>query len=126
MTDPARLEHATRSGHHGPVRPVMSVVVATRRRPRQLTRLMAALDAQEGVDPFEVVVVDDASDDETPAVVRDLAVTALHPVKILRTETSQGPGPARNLGWRAADAPLVAFTDDDCIPHTGWLRASID
>src|SRR5205085_6868290 len=30
---------------------------------------------------------------------------------------------ARNAGWRAARAPIVAFTDDDCVPQPGWLAA---
>ena len=33
------------------------------------------------------------------------------------------PAKQRNLGWRKAKAPLVAFTDDDCRPDTGWLEA---
>jgi GT2 family glycosyltransferase len=31
----------------------------------------------------------------------------------------------RNLGWRAARAPLVAFTDDDCRPGPAWLEAML-
>ena len=31
----------------------------------------------------------------------------------------------RNLGWRAARAPVVAFVDDDCRPETGWLEALV-
>ena len=30
---------------------------------------------------------------------------------------------ARNRGWRMAEAPLIAFTDDDCVPTPGWLEA---
>jgi GT2 family glycosyltransferase len=29
------------------------------------------------------------------------------------------------VGWRAARAPIIAFTDDDCIPSPGWLRAGL-
>src|SRR5436305_877860 len=36
-----------------------------------------------------------------------------------------GPSGARNAGWRAARAPLIAFTDDDCVPSPGWLAALV-
>jgi GT2 family glycosyltransferase len=33
-----------------------------------------------------------------------------------------GPARARNDGWRAATAPYVAFTDDDCVATPAWLE----
>ena len=40
-----------------------------------------------------------------------------------RLEPGTGtPARHRNLGWRAARAPLVAFTDDDCRPEPDWLE----
>ncbi|MBF6599557.1 MAG: glycosyltransferase [Dehalococcoidia bacterium] len=39
---------------------------------------------------------------------------------------AHGPAAARNAGWRAARAPVVAFTDDDCLPLPGWLRAGLE
>ena len=38
----------------------------------------------------------------------------------------RGPAAARNTGWRAARAPLVAFTDDDCVPTPQWLQAGLE
>jgi hypothetical protein len=32
----------------------------------------------------------------------------------------------RNVGWRAARAPLVAFTDDDCRPAPEWLERALE
>ena len=37
----------------------------------------------------------------------------------------RGPAAARNCGWRAAQASIIAFTDDDCIPQPDWLRAAL-
>jgi len=36
-----------------------------------------------------------------------------------------GPAAARNLGGRAVGGPVVAFTDDDCLPEAGWLAAGL-
>ncbi len=37
----------------------------------------------------------------------------------------RGPAAARNVGWRKAAGEIIAFTDDDCIPTPGWLRAGV-
>lgn len=63
----------------------------------------------------EVVVVDNASTDATPAVVRRLGVTCVR-------ESERGPGPARNRGVRAGGGEIVAFTDADCVVARDWLR----
>jgi GT2 family glycosyltransferase len=44
---------------------------------------------------------------------------------VLRNARPRGPAAARNAGWRATDAPVVAFTDDDCAPAPGWLAALV-
>jgi hypothetical protein len=40
----------------------------------------------------------------------------------LRLPANRGPAPGRNAGVAASRAPLVAITDDDCLPTPGWLR----
>jgi GT2 family glycosyltransferase len=104
-----------------PSRPSLAVVVATHSRAHLLPRLVAALEAQEGVAGFEVVIVDDASTDDTWAVLNHLArrsTLQLRPMRLLR---NRGPATARNIGWRGTSAELIAFTDDDCAPEPGWL-----
>jgi glycosyltransferase involved in cell wall biosynthesis len=98
--------------------PALSVVVPTRGRPERLRTLLRGL-ARQGA--TEVVVVIDGPDPETEAVLaappRGLAL------RVERHAAPRGPAAARNTGWRAARAPLVAFTDDDCEPAPGWLAA---
>ena len=105
--------------------PPVSVVVATRNRAGHLPGLVAALAAQVGAPAFEVVVVDDASTDATPAVLADLSATARVPLRTARLAANGGPAAARNAGWRASGGDLVAFTDDDCVPAPGWLAALV-
>jgi glycosyltransferase involved in cell wall biosynthesis len=109
--------------HDGPVTeaPSVSVVVATHNRCARLPRLVEALEKQVGVDAFEVVVVDDASSDDTWRTLEQLARTSSVPLRPLRLTTNSGPATARNRGWRAGRAPLVVFTDDDCVPAEEWV-----
>ena len=106
--------------------PVVSVVVATYRRPALLPRLVDALERQT-VDArsIQLVLVDDASPDDTPAVVADLAARTPLALTTLRLPRNGGPAAARNAGWAAATADVVAFTDDDCVPSPGWLAAGL-
>ncbi len=101
----------------------MSIVVPTHNRPRRLGQLLAALSAQDApAGTFEVIVVDDGS--QPPADVRT-AGRALT-LRTIRNERALGPASARNAGWRAARAPLVGFTDDDCKPAAGWIAAALE
>jgi GT2 family glycosyltransferase len=85
--------------------------------------LLAALAAQDlPAVEFEVVVYDDASGDGTAELVRQHAKSMKCKVRLIEGERNMGPAHGRNTAWRAARAPLVAFTDDDCVPATDWLR----
>lgn len=100
--------------------PSVSVVVPVHNGASALPHLLAALSAQRGVQPFEVVVVDNRSTDATAAV------AAASPV-VSRVVTEPRPGSyvARNAGWRAATGDVIAFTDADCAPDADWLLALV-
>jgi glycosyltransferase involved in cell wall biosynthesis len=102
------------------------VVVATHGRAPLLSRLIEALERQEDAPPFEVVLVDDGSPDATWSTIEGLEATARVAVRGVRLERQSGPAAARNAGWRATSSPRIAFTDDDCVPQPGWLRALAD
>lgn len=105
--------------------PRISVVVPTRDRPQLLARLLEGLRSQTlANDRFEVIVVDDGSSASvTQHVLAEEAGRDELALRSVRNETAVGQARARNLGWREARAPLVAFTDDDCVPEQGWLEA---
>jgi GT2 family glycosyltransferase len=107
-------------------RPRVSVVIPTHRRPALLSRCLNAL-ARHTLpwDAVEVIVVDDDAEGLSTAPLAGHGVRGLPRLTVLRTRGRQGPATARNLGWRAAAAPVVAFTDDDTLPEPRWLAAGL-
>jgi glycosyltransferase involved in cell wall biosynthesis len=103
------------------VAPAISIVTATRQRSGRLAEYVASIEAQRIAVPFELVLVDDASTDATWDEILHLALSSSVPITPIRRTERGGPGGARNTGWRAARAPLIAFTDDDCTPTPEWL-----
>ena len=102
------LVSAGRGPHPGEV----TVVIPVRDRHAELARCLAGLTQLPSV-----IVVDDCSAD--PAAVASAAAAA--GARVLRRPVNGGPAAARNTGLAAADTPLVAFLDSDCVPGPGWL-----
>ena len=99
------------------------MVVATHNRAERLPATLEGLRRQTlAAHRFEVVIVDDGSSDATPACSRPSARGQL-PLAFVRHHEGRRPGAARNRGWHLAAAPMIAFTDDDCVPTPGWLEA---
>lgn len=105
----------------------LSVVVPTYRRPELLMQCLQALLAQTlAVDRYEILVVDDGHDEPTRDTVQALAArTPLPRLRYLRPIRGRGPAVARNCGWQAAEAALIAFTDDDTRPDPRWLEEGL-
>jgi glycosyltransferase involved in cell wall biosynthesis len=101
--------------------PTYSVIVPTFQRAGALERCLEALGAQTlERERFEVIVVDDGSPQPPREVVARTEATL--DVRLLE-QPNAGPATARNTGARAARGEYVVFTDDDCLPDPGWLRA---
>ena len=102
--------------------PSVSVIIPARDAAPTINRTLEALAAQELDEPFEVIVIDDGSRDETPALVRRFEPF----VTLIRSEHGEGPGTARNRGVSVARAPVLAFTDADCFPTSRWLARGME
>jgi len=95
-----------------------SVVVPTLwRRPEQLARTVASLDALD-YPAFEIVVVDNRPGEST----RGPSFPDRPRVRVV-AESVAGISSARNRGVEASVGEFVAFTDDDAVVDPGWLRA---
>ncbi|MCW2693151.1 MAG: putative Glycosyl transferase, family 2 [Mycobacterium sp.] len=95
--------------------PAVTVVVPTVDRTVLLGRCLDGLSRQRDLPPrsVQILVVHDGD----AGVVRLLAERGIEGLQI----AARGVSAKRNAGWRAARAPWVAFTDDDCEPAPGWL-----
>ena len=97
-----------------------SVVIATYNRRHLLTEVLRAL-GQQSIPRscFEVVFVDDGSQDGTAEWLATLTLPFDH--RVLR-QTNQGPSAARNAGIRVARGDIVVLLDDDFVPDPDLLR----
>lgn len=101
-----------------PAAPV-AVIVPARNSAATIGRTLEAVAASEFEGAYELVVVDDASTDDTADVAER------HGARVVRLIEQHGPAGARNAGIAATSAPLLAFTDADCMPTPGWLGALV-
>lgn len=98
-------------------RPEVSVVIPVRDGAGSLPALLESLARQTlSRERFEVVVVDNASHDETAEVARAAGATVVGEPVANRSR-------ARNAGIAAARADFIAFTDADCVVDADWLEA---
>jgi GT2 family glycosyltransferase len=107
------LEHA----------PAVSVVLCTRDRPQRVAECVRRVAAQE-YPSYEIVVVDNSPVDPgaVPTVLATIGASV--PVRYV-LEPRGGLSWARNAGWNAATADIIAFLDDDEIPDKHWLAELI-
>ncbi|MFH0986257.1 MAG: glycosyltransferase family 2 protein [Candidatus Omnitrophota bacterium] len=104
--------------------PVFSVVLSTRNRPNQLTTCLWALIAQDfPADAFEIIVVNDDSNDATPSVLSGLKTASGRAITVITNPHRQGHAASRNKGFSKARGEFIASTDDDCVAPRTWLKA---
>ena len=97
----------------------VSVVVTTRNRAQDLAKCLDSLLTQD-FDDYEIIVVDDASTDDTPNILEKYCRKS-DKIRVIRNASRKGAAHSRNLGIISARGNIIAFTDDDCICPTNWL-----
>ena len=101
--------------------PFVSVIVPVYNDAARLRLCLSALARQSYPrDAYEVIVVDNGSDDDL-----HVALSA-HPDCLLEREDRVGSYAARNKGIDVSKGEILAFTDSDCVPDGNWLRAGVD
>lgn len=102
----------------------VTAVIPTRNRSEMLRRTLGSVLAQREVD-LHVVVVDEASSDDTPALLDRLCATD-HRVRVVRHEQPRRLPGARNAGLEHVTTEWTAFCDDDDLWAADKLRAQVD
>jgi glycosyltransferase involved in cell wall biosynthesis len=93
--------------------PLLSVVIPVRNGRTTIGRCLEAALASRFSD-FEIVVADDASTDDTAAIVERLAAGAPR-LRLVRVHPHKGAAGARNAGAAAATGEILFFIDADCL-----------
>ena len=99
--------------------PTISVVIAAHNGARTLERCLEAL-SNSAVAPWECLVVDDGSEDETAVVAER------HGARAIALKNRRGPAYARNVGARQARGEVVLFLDADVCIHPDALTRIVD
>ena len=106
------------------MRPDVSVVLSTYNRGPLLESAIRSVLAQQGGSPaFELIVVDNNSTDATRGIIERLA--SADPRVRAVFEPRQGLSHARNAGISQAQAPIIAFTDDDVRVEADWIATIV-
>ncbi len=107
----------------------VSVVVPTCGRADLLNRCLEALAVQDfDSTDYEIIIVDDGPSRSTEDIVAEWTARMSRKrldIFYVANHGPHGPAAARNRGWQAARAPIIAFTDDDTVPTKGWLKNGV-
>jgi GT2 family glycosyltransferase len=101
-------------------RKLTSVVIITRNRPGLVHQCLDRL-LQQDYGPFETIVVDASSNQQTEEIVKQYPVVRY----IYLPNGKNKMGRSRNLGIEAAKGEVIAFIDDDSMVRDGWLSSLI-
>ena len=99
--------------------PTISAVIAAHNEARMLQPCLEAL-SKSAVTPWECLVVDDGSDDDTAAVAER------HGARVISLHKRRGPAHARNVGVRQAKGEVILFLDADVCIHSDALTRIVN
>lgn len=100
----------------------LSLVICTRNRASQLAESLQTLTRLQCQVPWELIIVDNGSKDQTQDVIKNYG-ERLRPRTVI--EPQAGLGRARNRGWALSQGEIVVFTDDDCYPADDFLYSVV-
>lgn len=101
------------------MKPLVSVVIPAFNAAGTLAQALKALRSQSAAPSYEIIVVDNASTDQTASIAHTFgAIVVYQPIR--------GPAAARNSGLRVASGEIVAHMDADTVPSRKWLSFLIE
>src|SRR5207247_5057466 len=104
--------------------PKISVVIPTKNRSALLAETIDRVESQTiPGDHYEVLVIDNASTDDTPAILEQKA--GIYPNLKYDFQKKPGAAATRNVGIRLANSDLILFIDDDVQAEPALLQAHL-
>lgn len=96
---------------------IFSIVLCTYNREKHIEQcLKSLLNQNYPKDKYEIIVVDDGSNDSTLKLIKK------YPIRIIQHKTNQGVAAARNTGLKNAKGKIFICFDDDCYADRNWLK----
>jgi len=97
--------------------PRVSIIIPVRNRPEDISACLHSLAGLVyPVENLEIIVVDDASTDNTPRAISEF------PVNLISLKEHRQASHCRNLAARKAGGDILAFIDSDCLANALWLQ----
>lgn len=119
-----RVMAAVKSNRAGGGRAMkISIIVCTRNRAHAIHECLQSIAVAASAlsaDQVELVIVDNASEDDTGNVIKEWAVASKHAIRLV-CEAKRGLSAARNAGIKASTGDVLVFTDDDCRMGEDYL-----
>lgn len=118
MDGKARSKKGIMATNH---KPRASVIIANYQGEELLPPCLESVISQETGAPYEIIVVDDGSNDGSVEL-----VSRRYPqVRLVVNHRNRGPAAAKNIGAGEARGEYIAFLDNDVELHRGWLEAML-
>ncbi|MGD1875649.1 MAG: glycosyltransferase [Mastigocoleus sp.] len=100
----------------------LSVVIPCLNAEKTIENQLEAMISQEWSQPWELIIADNSSTDNTLNIIQKYQNIASH-IRIVNASSKPGAGYARNAGAKAACSESLAFCDADDVVHPGWVTA---
>ena len=102
----------------------VSVVIPCFNSATTIERALRSVEHQT-IKPHEVLVVDDASSDNTVSIIEQFARTSSLDIRVIKQSVNGGPSVARNAAWNVATSEFIAFLDADDQWHPQKLELQL-
>src|SRR3989338_2440860 len=100
-------------------KPLISVIIPALNEENNISDCHSSLTSQKTTIPYEIILVDNNSEDNTFKIAKSFSVKAVK-------ETKRGRSYARQMGAMTAKGKYLAFTEADCEVPKDWIQAIYD
>ncbi len=108
------------------IKPTISLIMSTRNRGHRLQPCLRAIERLKCKRPWELILIDNGSTDETRTILDDYGQLHLDAEITIATEPRAGLSRALNKCLELAKGEIIAFMDDDCYPNSDLLDRIIE